>query len=134
MISFITGVHKHESCRHFSRKLRILTLTSLYILEVFCFIKSIKWISNRTSECNVIIWEINLIYTHTSVETCCIREVWQKWALNYLINSQHKSNNWTVLKVLRENENFSFIQFILCDWRIFCTLREYSYFTLGVSI
>jgi hypothetical protein len=35
----ITGVHKHESCRHIFRKLHILTLASLYILEVLCFIK-----------------------------------------------------------------------------------------------
>jgi len=35
----ITGVHKCESCKHIFKKFRILTLTSLYILEVLCFIK-----------------------------------------------------------------------------------------------
>jgi hypothetical protein len=35
----ITGVHKCESCKHIFRKFRILTLMSLYILEVLRFIK-----------------------------------------------------------------------------------------------
>ena len=35
----ITGVRKCESCKHIFRTFRILTLTSLYILEVLCFIK-----------------------------------------------------------------------------------------------
>ena len=39
VIRLIIGVHKREYCRHIFRKFRILTLTSLYILEVLCFIK-----------------------------------------------------------------------------------------------
>ena len=39
VIILITGVHKRESCRHIFRKFQILTLASLYILEVLCFIK-----------------------------------------------------------------------------------------------
>ena len=39
VIWLITGVHKCESCKHIFKKFRILTLTSLYILEVLCFIK-----------------------------------------------------------------------------------------------
>lgn len=42
MIPVITGVHKHESHRRIFRKFRIITLTSLYILEVLCFIKQCK--------------------------------------------------------------------------------------------
>ena len=38
-IPLITGVHKRESCRHIFRKFQILTLASLYILEVLRFIK-----------------------------------------------------------------------------------------------
>ena len=38
-IRLITGVHKHESCRHIFRKFQILTLASLYILGVLCFTK-----------------------------------------------------------------------------------------------
>ena len=34
VIQLLTGVHKRESCRNIFRKFRILTLTSLYILEV----------------------------------------------------------------------------------------------------
>jgi hypothetical protein len=44
MIQLITGVHKRISCRHIFREFQILTLASLYILEVLCFIKSIKGI------------------------------------------------------------------------------------------
>jgi len=39
VIQLITGVHKHISCRHIFREFQILTLASLYILEVLCFIK-----------------------------------------------------------------------------------------------
>ena len=39
VIRLITGVHKRESCRYIFRKLQILTLASLHILEVLCFIK-----------------------------------------------------------------------------------------------
>ena len=39
VIRLITGVHKRESCRHIFRKFQILTLASLYILDVLCFIK-----------------------------------------------------------------------------------------------
>ena len=38
-IRSITGVHKRESCGHIFRKFQLLTLASLYILEVLCFIK-----------------------------------------------------------------------------------------------
>ena len=39
MIRLITGVHERESCRYIFRKFQILTLASLYILEVLYFIK-----------------------------------------------------------------------------------------------
>ena len=39
VIQLITGVHKRESCRHIFREFQILTLASVYILEVLCFIK-----------------------------------------------------------------------------------------------
>ena len=39
VIWLITGVHVRESCRHIFRKFQILTLASLYILEVLCFVK-----------------------------------------------------------------------------------------------
>ena len=42
MIWVLTGVHKHESRRHIFRKFWIITLTSLYILEVLWFIKKCK--------------------------------------------------------------------------------------------
>jgi len=39
IIRLITGVHKRESCRPIFRKYQILTLTSLYIFEMLCFLK-----------------------------------------------------------------------------------------------
>jgi len=39
VIWLITGVHKCESCRPIFRKYQILTLASLYIFEMLCFLK-----------------------------------------------------------------------------------------------
>ena len=41
MIRLITGVHKRENIRHILGKFQILTLDTLYILEVLCFVKNI---------------------------------------------------------------------------------------------
>ena len=42
VIRLITGTHKCTSCRPIFRQFKILTLTSLYILEMLCFLKNIK--------------------------------------------------------------------------------------------
>jgi predicted enzyme involved in methoxymalonyl-ACP biosynthesis len=42
VIRLITGLKKFESCRQTFKDNRILTMTSLYILEVLCFIKKHK--------------------------------------------------------------------------------------------
>ena len=42
VIRLITGIKKYESCRQISKENRILTVTSMYILEVLCFIKKYK--------------------------------------------------------------------------------------------
>ena len=39
VIRLITGAHKRESCRPIFRKFQILTLASLYIFEMLCFLK-----------------------------------------------------------------------------------------------
>jgi hypothetical protein len=41
VIRAMIGVNTTTSCRQFFKELNILTLTSLYILEVSCFIKKI---------------------------------------------------------------------------------------------
>jgi len=41
VIRLITGIKKYESCRQKFKENRILTVTSMYILEVFCFIKKL---------------------------------------------------------------------------------------------
>ena len=42
MIRLITGINKYESCRQKFKENRILTVTSIYVLEVLCYIKKYK--------------------------------------------------------------------------------------------
>jgi len=42
VIRRITGIKKHESCRQKFKENRFLTMTSMYVLEVLCFIKKYK--------------------------------------------------------------------------------------------
>ena len=67
VIRLITGTHKRTSCRPIFRKFKILTLTSLYILEVLCFLKKYK----GDIKCNLDIHEPiqggNKIYTYNNV-------------------------------------------------------------------
>jgi hypothetical protein len=42
VIRLITGINKYESCRQKLKENRILTVTSVYILEVLCYIKKYK--------------------------------------------------------------------------------------------
>ena len=50
VIRSITGTHKRTSCRPIFRKFKILTLTSLYILEMLCFLKKYKGDMKHNSE------------------------------------------------------------------------------------
>jgi len=50
VIRLITGTHKCTSCRPIFRKFKILTLTSLYILEMLCFLKKYKGDMKHNSE------------------------------------------------------------------------------------
>ena len=42
VIELITGINKYESCRQKFKENRILTATSIYVLEVSCYIKKYK--------------------------------------------------------------------------------------------
>ena len=42
MIRLITGINKYESCRQKFKENRILTVTSIYVLEVLCYTKKYK--------------------------------------------------------------------------------------------
>jgi hypothetical protein len=42
VIRLITGINKYESCRQKLKEHRILTVTSIYVLEVLCYIKKYK--------------------------------------------------------------------------------------------
>jgi hypothetical protein len=42
MVLLITGINKYESCRQKFKENRILTMTSIYVLEVLCYIKKYK--------------------------------------------------------------------------------------------
>ena len=42
VIRLITGINKYESCRQKFKENRILTMTSIYVIEVLCYIKKYK--------------------------------------------------------------------------------------------
>jgi hypothetical protein len=42
VIILITGINKYESCRQKFKENRILTVTSIYVLEVLCYMKKYK--------------------------------------------------------------------------------------------
>jgi hypothetical protein len=42
VIRIISGINKHESCRQIFKDYETLTVTSLYVLEVLCYIKKCK--------------------------------------------------------------------------------------------
>jgi hypothetical protein len=42
VIRLITGIKKYESCRQKFKENRIFIVTSVYVLEVLCFIKKCK--------------------------------------------------------------------------------------------
>ena len=126
VIQLLTGVHKRVSCRHIFREFQILTLASLYILEVLCFIK--KYQGNLQQNFAVHgHYTRNKFDLHTATAVLfCIREVWQTGTLNCLINYQYKSNNWTSITVLREKwKIFSYVMHFI-QLKKFCTLREFS--------
>ena len=50
VIKLITGVHKRTSCKPIFRKFKILTLTSLYIFQMLCFLKKYQRNIKHNSE------------------------------------------------------------------------------------
>jgi hypothetical protein len=51
IIRLIAGVKKYESCRQIFKDFKILTMSSLYILEVSCFINKNK--KNLNNNCHI---------------------------------------------------------------------------------
>jgi hypothetical protein len=113
--------HKRESCRHIFKKFRILTLNSLYILEVLCFIKKYQGNLKQNSRIHDHNTKNKLDYTHATVTLFYIRKVWQTRILNCLTNCHHKPNNWTIIKVLKvksflsNNSFYTTVQFLNSD-------------------
>jgi hypothetical protein len=78
VIRLITGVNKRESCRQKFKDKKILTVASLYVLEVLCFIKKYKGNLKQ----NMVIHDHNMrskydLYTHF-----CKATLLQKSVLN----------------------------------------------------
>jgi len=70
-------------CRHICRKFRILTLTSLYILDALCFIKKYQGNLNKILEYMVIILNNNSkFYLHTCY---CNTVLYQRSVTNMVI-------------------------------------------------
>jgi hypothetical protein len=78
MIGLITGLKRSESCRQTFKENKILTVTSLYMLEVMCFIKKYK--------CNVkhnyAIHEHNAISKYDLHTQFCNTSLFQKSVIN----------------------------------------------------
>ena len=51
VIRLITGINKYESCRQKFKENRILTVTSIYVLEVLCYI--IKYKGDLKHNCEI---------------------------------------------------------------------------------
>jgi hypothetical protein len=62
VIRLITGIKKYESFRQKFKENRILTVTSMYNLEVMCFIN--KYISKTARSMNII-REANMTFTQS---------------------------------------------------------------------
>jgi hypothetical protein len=78
VIRLITGLKRSESCRQTFKENRILTVTSLYVFEVVCFIKKYK----DNLKHNFAIHEHNTrskYYLHTQFCNTCL---FQKSILN----------------------------------------------------
>ena len=135
VIWWITGVHKRESCWHIFRKFRILTLTSLYILEMLCFMKEYE--GNQKHG-----FGIHGHNTRNKFGLCTQYSstvLYQRSATNMGIQLFNKLpvqikqvDSYKGFK--REGKTFLLNNSFYMIWRIFWTLREYSNFTLGVSV
>jgi hypothetical protein len=66
-IKVIKGIKNRVSCRNLFRELKILTGTSLYIFEILCFIKKIKFILPSVRMSMVTIPIINMICMYNFV-------------------------------------------------------------------
>jgi len=126
LIWLFSGVHKLESCRHIFRKFHILTLASLYILEVLWFIKKYKGNlkqnfgihgHNTRNKFDKHTWYCSTVLYQWSVTNM---------GINYVITYHYESNNWTIIEVLREKwALFSYIMHFI-QLKNFCNLREFS--------
>jgi len=76
VIQIFSGANKCKSCRKILKDYRILTVTSLYILEVLCYIKCIKVIRNNTKLLMVITLEVKLTFMCSFAVQFHLKEVW----------------------------------------------------------
>ena len=78
VIKLITGVYKRKSCRSIFRKFKILTLASLYIFEMLCFLKKHQGKVKHNSE----IHEYNTRKKHDLHIQHCNTVLYQKGVIN----------------------------------------------------
>jgi hypothetical protein len=77
-IRLITGLKRSESCRQTFKENRILTVTSLYVLEVVCFIKKYKGAMKH----NFAIHEHNTKSKYDQHTLICNTSLFQKHVMN----------------------------------------------------
>jgi hypothetical protein len=87
-IRVIKGVKNRVSCRNLFCVLKILTGTSLYIFEILCLIKKIRFILPSILMSMVTIPFIDIICMYNFVKLSVAKEGWLVWEQNYLMALQ----------------------------------------------
>jgi hypothetical protein len=82
----IAGVNKRVSCRGIFSEFKILTLPSLYILEVLCFIKKLE----GNFKCNFQIYDYNMRGKNKLFIQACNTALYQNSVINKAIRLYNK--------------------------------------------
>ena len=95
VIQMISGVSRHTTCTHIFKDYNILTVASLYMLEVGCYIKKYKnWLEQNVHIHNYKTWktmDLHIQFCNTDL----FRNLWGIWELR-LYNKMpvHIKKNW----------------------------------------
>jgi hypothetical protein len=81
VIRLITGIKKSESCRQKFKENRILTVTSMYVLEVLRFIKKHKGDLKKHCEIHEHSTRSNMTFTHNLITHLYFKKLCCTWVL-----------------------------------------------------
>jgi hypothetical protein len=104
VIRLITGLNKCESCKQKFKENRILTVTSLYVSEVLCFIKRYKGSLKQ----NYMLHEHNTRSKYDFRTESCNTSLYQKSVINMGIMLYKflpkEIKKWIILIVLKKSK------------------------------